>query len=188
MDLDPPGPKDDLDAPGFVGPEDEGADGPKSGEGLGGRVAVRVVGTDRDDRHGRSDHLEQGRGRRCPAAVVGDLEDVDPREAAGEEEGIDALLGVAGQQEAVPGGGPEEDDRGVVDRAARVWGRGRDAPGEWPEGDELDHVEGEAVAGGQGSGPPVAAEELGEGRGRRAGSAHPVRQDEPDPVAGEERR
>jgi hypothetical protein len=44
-------------------------------------MPVRVLGTDRDDRDARAHSLEERLRRGGPAAVVGDLEDVDAREA-----------------------------------------------------------------------------------------------------------
>ena len=57
---------------------------------------------------------------------MGDLEEVDPRQAPGEEDRIDALLDVAGQEEALAPEGPEQDDRDVVDAGPGVGRLGRD--------------------------------------------------------------
>ena len=59
--------------------------------------------------------VEERVGRRRRAAVVGDLEDVDPWEAALEQDRVDALLDVTGQQEAAVPDLAEQHDRDVVD-------------------------------------------------------------------------
>ena len=59
--------------------------------------------------------VEERVGRRRRAAVVGDLEDVDPWDAALEEDRIDALLDVTGQHEAAVPDLAEQDDGDVVD-------------------------------------------------------------------------
>ena len=68
--------------------------------------------------------VEQGGAGRRGAPVVGHLEDVDPREAAGDQPRVHVVLGVAGEQEATAVRLAEQDDRRVVDAAAR--GRGLD--------------------------------------------------------------
>ena len=51
---------------------------------------------------------------------MSDLEQIDPGQAARQQDGIDLLLDVAGQQEALRAEGAEEHDRDVVDRGAPV--------------------------------------------------------------------
>lgn len=52
--------------------------------------------------------------------MVSDLEQIHPGQAARQQDGIDLLLDVAGQQEALRAEGAEEHDRDVVDRGAPV--------------------------------------------------------------------
>ncbi len=97
-------------------------------QGPGGRMAVGVVGADRDHRQPRLDPVEQGAEAGVVAAVVGDLEHVD---RAGVERNR-LRLGVGGEQhrEVVPAG--EQDQRPAgwgrfraeARRAARAAARG----------------------------------------------------------------
>jgi hypothetical protein len=98
---------------------DHGADGDQPLERLGGRVAVVVAGARRDEREPRTDRVQECPARRRGAAVVGDLEHVDPREPAPHQPGVDVLLGITGQQEAQPVGFAEQHDGDVVDPATR---------------------------------------------------------------------
>ena len=84
------------------------------------RMAVRVARPGRRDRDPRPDRIEERTGRRRPAAVMSDLEQVDPRQAAAHEDRVDLLLDVPGQQEALAADLAEQDDRDVVDRGAAV--------------------------------------------------------------------
>ena len=63
-------------------------------------MPVRVPGPDRNDRHGRPKGRQQVVGGRGRAAVVGDLEHVDGRQPAPQQDGVDVVLGVAREQEA----------------------------------------------------------------------------------------
>jgi hypothetical protein len=77
---------------------------------------------------------------------MGDLEEVDVREAAPDELGIDALLDVAGQQEPVLADLAEEHDRDVVDRRPAVgWSFGHPVR-VGPEDAKADPVEAQPVA------------------------------------------
>ena len=106
-----------------------------------GRVAVRVAGAGRHDRDPRADGVEEGRRRGRRAAVVGDLQDVDRRQAAAREQRIDVVLDVAGQQEPPAGDLAEQDDRDVVDAAARVGRLARHATRVRPQDAKPDPVE-----------------------------------------------
>ena len=64
------------------------------------RVAVRVARAGRRHRDRRSGRIDEGLGGRRPAAVMGDLEQVDMRQSVREQRRIDALLDVAHQQDA----------------------------------------------------------------------------------------
>jgi hypothetical protein len=79
--------------------------------------------------------------------VVGDLEDVHPRQAPGHELRIDSLLDVAGQQEALAANLAEEHDRDVVDRRSAVGRALGDPPGVGPQHAQADVVDREPVAG-----------------------------------------
>jgi hypothetical protein len=65
------------------------------------RMAVRIQRADRDDRDPRPNRVEEGVRRRGPAAVMGDLEQVHPGQAARQQDRVDLLLDVAGEQEAL---------------------------------------------------------------------------------------
>lgn len=65
------------------------------------RMAVRVAEAGRHDSDGRPDGLQEWARARRLRAVMCNLQEVDLREAAGEELRIDALLDVTGEQEAV---------------------------------------------------------------------------------------
>lgn len=111
------------------------------------RVAVIVVGARRDDGDAGAQGVQQRRGRGGSRAVVGDLEDVDGREAPREERRIHVLLDVAREQEPQPAGLAEQHDRGVVDALAIGWRPGRDGSGIRPQDAEADPVERQSVAG-----------------------------------------
>jgi hypothetical protein len=81
-------------------------------------MAVRVPLPGGDQGQRWPGRLEQLDGRGGPAAVVGDLEDVEPGEAALDEHRVDRLLGITGEQDAPPVHFAQHDDRGVVDRHA----------------------------------------------------------------------
>ena len=82
-------------------------------------VAVRVAGARRGDRDPRPDRIEERLGGRGRAAVVGDLEQVDARQAAREQRRVDALLDVAREQEPPPVRLAQQHDRDVVDPRSR---------------------------------------------------------------------
>ena len=79
--------------------------------------------------------------------MVGDLEDVHPGQAARHELGIDALLDVAGEKEALATDLAEEHDRDVVDRRAAVGRALGDPPGVGPQHAQADVVDREPVSG-----------------------------------------
>jgi len=116
-------------------------------ERLGRRMAVVVVGADRDDGDRGTHRVEEGVGRRRPRPVVGDLQHVDPREPALHERRIEVLLEIAHQQESARARLAEEHDRGVVDGLAiRRRSRG-DGAGVGPQDSKADAVERQPVAG-----------------------------------------
>jgi hypothetical protein len=100
--------------------EEACAPGFDSGQRLRRRVAVRVDRSDGHDRRPGPNGVEERLGGRGPTAVMSDLEQIDPGQAARQQDGIDLLLDVAGQQEALRAERAEEHDRDVVDRGAPV--------------------------------------------------------------------
>jgi hypothetical protein len=121
--------------------------------------------------------------------VVGDLEDVDAREAAGEQDRVDPLLDVARQQEAPPGDFAEQDDRDVVDSGTGVGWLTWDGRMIGPQHAETDVVEGEAVARRQQARRGSACAEFG-GPGRVSGprASHAGLEDAPNPVSRQKHR
>ena len=109
-----------LDRAVLVRPEDPRTARAEPVERRPRRVAVRVAGAGRRDRDPRSDGVDECLGRRRRAAVVGDLEQVDARQPAGEQRRVDALLDVAHQQEPAAVRLAQEHDRDVVDPRAGV--------------------------------------------------------------------
>ena len=98
---------------------------PQSRDGLRGRMAVGVLRSHRDDRDPRSDGIEECLRRRSPAPVVGHLQEVDVGKPAGQEDGIDPLLDVTGEEESLVPECSEQDDRDVVDASAGIRRVGR---------------------------------------------------------------
>lgn len=138
-----------LDRAIAVGAQDPRPDGLEALERIPGRVAVRVVSPDGHDGDRRSHGGDEGRARRGPAAVMGDLEDVHPGQPALDECRVDVVLGVAGQQEAARTGRAEQHDRCAVDVAA-VLGRLRwHGAAVGPQDVEADRVEEQPIAGGE---------------------------------------
>src|SRR3954462_8773978 len=111
-------------------------------------MSIRVAGPGRGDSHLWPDRFDEGLGCRGPAAVVGDLQEVDAREVVGQERGVDALFDVAHQQEAPRADLAEEDDRDIVDTRATVRRYRRDLTPDRPENPERDLIDAESVAGG----------------------------------------
>ncbi len=120
---------------------------------------------------------------------MGDLEQLDPWQAPGEQLRIDLLLDVAGQEEPVRAERAEEHDRHVVDRRAPVRRVHRDSTRVGPEDLELDRVEGETVARRQGPARGTAAvERRGPGPVAGTGPDHAGLVHVPDLISGEEQR
>jgi hypothetical protein len=154
------------------------------GKGLGRRVAVRVDRPDRDDRGPRSHSGQEPARRGGPAAVVGDLQEIDPGQAPGQQDRIDLLLDVTGQQKVLRPECAEQDDRDVVDRGAPVGRFTGNRRAVRPEHLEGNRIELERVAGREHLG---AASLLGESGPkcviRRTRSDHARLEDPADPVA-----
>ncbi len=121
--------------------------------------------------------------------MVGDLEELDAGESAGDEDRVDALLDVAGEQEPASADLTEQDDRDVVDPRAGVgWLIGNRAPVR-PEDPNVDLVEGEVVAGCEPVDLPAARRQPGpEGFVPRPGPAHPRLEQAADTIALEQQR
>lgn len=117
------------------------------GHGLGCRMAIRVHGADRDDRDLRPNRVEQALGRGSPAAVMGNLEEVHPGQPPGEQDRVDSLLDVSGQQEPLRAERAQQDDRHVVDRAAAVGRNLAHRISIGPEHPQADRIELEPVPG-----------------------------------------
>src|SRR5690606_17064906 len=97
----------------------------------------------------RPGRVEERRGRRGAAAVVGDLENVESGQAPRHEQRVDLLLDVTGQQEAPSAGFPEQNDRDVVDAGAGVGRFERYLAPDWPQDPQLDVVDPQPIAGQQ---------------------------------------
>jgi len=123
--------------------------GPRGGQPLKSdprRVAVRIAGAGRRDRDPRLDRVHERLGRGRPAAVVGDLEEVDAWQAGGQQLRVDRLLHVAHQQESSGADLPNEHHRDVVDARSAVRRLRRHSTADRPEHAEIDLVDGEPIA------------------------------------------
>lgn len=78
--------------------------------------------------------------------MVGDLEQVESGQAARQQDRVDLLLDVAGQQEPLRAEGAEQDDRDIVDRRAAVGRVARDGIAVGPQHSQVDRVEPQPVA------------------------------------------
>jgi hypothetical protein len=137
----------DLDTPVAVGPVDLGARLAKPAERRGRGVAVAVLRADRDDGDlGSNGRQERGR-RRGRAAVVRDLQQIDLGQSVCQQDGVDLLLDVAGQEHALCPERAEKHDRDVIDRCPVVAGLVRNGATVRPQNAEIEIVEGQTVAG-----------------------------------------
>jgi hypothetical protein len=122
-------------------------------------VAIRISspgGHRRDARPNRREELLRARG---PRSVVRHLEEVDGGQAAGQQDRIDLLLDVAGQQEPPGPDLPEEHDRDVVDGRAAIARVLRNLPRIRPQDGQLDVIDRELVPGRQHAVPDGARSE-----------------------------
>jgi hypothetical protein len=110
-------------------------------------MPVWVAGAGRRDRDARPDRIDERLRRGRPAAMVGDLEEVEARESIGEERRVDSLLDITGQQEPVVAHGSEQDHRHIVDPGPAVRRRDRHPAPDRPQDTEVDLVDGEPIAG-----------------------------------------
>jgi hypothetical protein len=115
--------------------------------------------------------------------MVRDLQQVDRRQATGEELGVDALLDVPREQEPATGDLAEEHDRDVVDAGPGVaWPLG-DAVGVRPEDAESDRVERQSITGREAAARrPAVGEDLCPRVVARTGPEHPGLVDPAHPV------
>ncbi len=118
VDHQPVRPQVHHDGPVEVRAVHAGADIAQTRQGRGRRVPVVVAGADGDEGELGTRRVEEGGAGRRGAPVVGHLEDVDPREAPGDQPRVHVVLRVAGEQEAAAVRLTEQDDRRVVDAAA----------------------------------------------------------------------
>ena len=176
-------------APVAVGPEHVRPTFLQPGERGRRRMAVAVPGPGRCNRDRGTDGVEERVGGRRPAAVVGDLEQVDPGDRLAQVR-VDLLLDVAGQQEPSALDRTEQHDRHVVDAAPGVGRLGRDLAAARPQDLETDLVDRHPVTrrkqhGGRAPDP----RQLG-GPGRIPGTraAHAGLEDLFDPVPAEQQR
>ena len=152
-------------------------------------MPVRIARTRRHDRHSWLNPLQE-RARGCRLrAVVRHLEQVERRQATAQQLRVDALLDVAGEQDALSANLTEQHDRDVVDRGAAIRRALRHPVRVGPEDAEVNRIKRQAVASGQ---PAVGWSAIGE-RGRPgvvAGTRpdHPGLVHPPDAIALEQRR
>ncbi len=83
-------------------------------------MPVRVPGTCRRDGDRRPDRIDERLGGGRPASVVCDFQQVDMRQALGQQRRVDAFLDIAHQQEPTRADLAEQHDRDVVDAGAPV--------------------------------------------------------------------
>ena len=117
-------------------------------EGDAGRVTVWIAGTRRGDGDRGTNRIDERLGRRGPAAVVGDLEELHAWQPRREELRVDRLLDVAHQEEPPDADLAEEHDRHVVDPGPAVGWLGRHLAAAGPQGAERDLIDGQVVTGG----------------------------------------
>jgi hypothetical protein len=129
-----------------IGPQDTGAGPRQAIERDPCRVTVRIAVSSRRDGNSRPHRVDERLGRGCPAAVMGNLEQVDMRKSGGEELWVDGLFDVAHQQEPSGPDLSEKDDGHVVDTRAAIGRLDRDLATSRPEGPKDDLVDGQAVA------------------------------------------
>lgn len=152
-------------------------------------MAIWIAGARRDDRDRGPDGLEERAGRGRARSVVGDLEQVQVRQAPGEKLRVDALLDVAGQEEAPAANLAQEHDRDVVDARAGVARLLGHAVGVRPQHAEADRVERQPIAGRQAAAwRPSLGEDARPGVVARARSDHARLVDSPDPVSLQQER
>jgi hypothetical protein len=110
-------------------------------------MSVWIAGPSGGDSDPGAHRVDEGVGRRGPATVMGDLQEVEPRQSPGQQAWIDVLLDVAGQQEAALTDRPQKHDRHVVDARPGVGRLGRDLAADRPEDTQTDLVDRQPVAG-----------------------------------------
>jgi hypothetical protein len=187
LDLECPSVESRLHSAISIGPVEPRTAGLDPPERLRCRMAIRVHCADGDDRDARPNRVEEGVGRRRPAAVMGDLEQVHPGQAARQQDRVDLLLDVACQQEALGAERPEEDDRDVVDRRPAIGWVSWDGVPVGPQHLETDRVEAQPIAGREElRGPAFEGEAGPEGVIRGTRPDHARLEDPPDPVAVDE--
>ncbi len=109
-------------------------------------VSIRVPRASRGHRDSRPYCIDERLRRRRLAAVVCDLQEVEPRESLLEQRRVDRLLDVARQQHPVRTHGAQQDDRDVVDPGPAVGRLGRHMAADGPQHAEVDLVDRQSVA------------------------------------------
>ena len=112
-------------------------------------MTVGIVGAGRGDRDRGIGGGHERLGRRRLAPVMRHLEQVDPRDAAGQHDRVDVLFHVAGQEEPAPADFAEQDDRNVVDARAGVGRLGGDRAAVRPQHAHPDGIDRQSIAGRQ---------------------------------------
>jgi hypothetical protein len=143
----PTGLEPDDDGAIAIGPKHTRASRGKPLERGPCRVAIRIAGPGRRDRHPGSDGIDERLGRRGPTAVVGHLEKVDAGKTGCEQLGVDRLLHVAHEQEPSGADPPVEDHRHVVDAGPAVRRILRHAATDRPQHAHFDLINREPIAG-----------------------------------------
>jgi hypothetical protein len=151
-------------------------------------MAVRIVPTCGRHRDPRRHGIDERLGGGGPAAVVGDLEQIDPRQTGGQQAWVDAVLHVARQQESPLADRAQQDDRNVVDAGPIIGRLAGHLAGHRPQDLQLDRVHGQAITGGEAGAWRCAGigQALVPGGVARAGSEHARFEDPPDAVAVEQ--
>jgi hypothetical protein len=116
--------------------------------------------------------------------VMGDLEQIHPGQASRQQDRVDLLLDVAGEQEALLAERAEKDDRDVVDRRPAIgWVPWHGVP-VGPQDLEVDRVEVQPIAGREELGGPAVEGEVRPERVIRGTRPDHSRLEDPaDPVA-----
>jgi hypothetical protein len=121
--------------------------------------------------------------------VVGHLDQVDVGESARDEDRIDSVLRVPGEQEPLSAERAEQHDRDVVDAGPRVGRGARHGDPVRPEDVERDVVEGEPIAGRQDVAVQAPPGQGGLERGiAGTGAGHSRVHEPPDPVTLDQQR
>jgi hypothetical protein len=123
-------------------------------------MAVRVAGTRRSNGDLRLHRIDKCLGGRGSTPVMGHLEEIDAREAGGEQLRVDPVLDVAHQEEPAGPDRAYDDHRDVVDAGAPVGRLGRDAATQRPEHVHRDLVHAHSIT--RGNAHPLRSPPVGQ--------------------------